>query len=156
MKKKLFFFIFISSFAFSQMPNISKVWLNNSKPFIGTIGNENQEIKLKINISEQNRKNDQQYFVSGYSLVETNYTKFEGKIIISKYKDSKRKGVVYGDYELAEENKGKHSGIFKGKFIYTFKWNKKAEKIESQYIEFIGEWISYDKTLNFKTRLKNQ
>lgn len=156
MKKIFFLLILISNFAFAQMPDISNVWLNNSKAYTGTIGSNNQEIKLKINISEQNKKNDQEYFVSGYSLVEKNYSKFEGKISITKYKDAKKKGTVYGEYELAEENKGKHSGIFKGKFIYTFKWNKTTEKIEAQYIEFIGDWKSYDGTLNFKTRIKNQ
>lgn len=156
MKKLLLLFILISNFAFSQMPNISNVWLNNSKPYIGTIGNDKEEIRLKINISEQNKKNDQEYFVAGYSLVDTNYTKFEGKLIITKYKDSKKNGTVYGTYELAEELKGKHSGMFTGKFVYTFKWDKTAEKIESQDIEFIGDWKSYDKTLDFKTRLKNK
>ena len=138
------------------MPNIETVWKNNSKPYIGTIGNKGEEIRLKINISEQNKKNDQEYFVAGYSLVDTNYTKFEGKLTITKYKDSKKKGVVYGTYELAEEAKGKHSGMFTGKFVYTFKWDKNSEKIDSQEIELIGDWKSYDKTLDFKTRLKNQ
>lgn len=156
MKLSLLFFVFLFKFAFSQMPNISNVWLNNSKPYVGTIGNDKETIKLKINISEQDKKNDQEYFVSGYTVVENNSTKFEGKFKITKYKDSKSKGVVYGDYELVEEVKGKHSGVFTGKFIYTFKWNKTSEKIQSQYIELIGDWKSYDKTLDFKTRLKNQ
>lgn len=156
MKKLLLFLILVSNFALAQMPNIATVWLNNSKPYIGTIGDENQEIKLKINISDHDKKKDQEYFVSGHSLVDTNYSKFEGKLIITKYKNGKKKGVVYGDYELAEENKGKHSGVFKGKFIYTFRWNKKTEKIENPYIELIGSWKSYDGTLDFKTRLKNQ
>lgn len=156
MKKLLLFIVFISNFALAQMPNISNVWLNNSKPYTGTIGSKGQEIKLKIGISEQDKKNDQEYFVSGYTLVDKNYTKFEGKLAITKYKDSKKKGTVFGEYELAEENKGKHSGIFKGKFIYTFRWNKNSEKIEAQYIEFIGDWKSYDNTLDFKTRIKNQ
>lgn len=156
MKKLLFFLILVSNFAFAQMPNISNVWLNNSKPYVGTIGNDKETIKLKIEISEQDKKKDQEYFVSGYSVVENNHSKFEGKFKITKYKDSKSKGVVYGDYELVEEVKGKHSGIFTGKFIYTFKWNKTTEKIESQNIELIGDWKSYDKTLSFKTHLKNQ
>lgn len=156
MKKLLLLFVLMSSFTWAQMPNIANVWTNNSKPYIGTIGTDNETIKLKIEISEQNRKNDQEYFVSGYSVVENNTSKYEGKLTITKYKDGKRKGVVYGDYELAEENKGKHSGIFTGKFIYTFKWNKKTEKIENPYIEFIGNWKSYDGTLDFKTNLKNQ
>ncbi|MBT2416222.1 MULTISPECIES: hypothetical protein [Chryseobacterium] len=156
MKKLLLLLILISNFVFAQMPNISNVWLNNSKAYTGTIGNDKQVMKLKINISEQDKKNDQEYFVSGYSLVDKTYTKYEGKLKITKYKDTKKKGSVYGEYELAEENKGKHSGLFKGKFIYTFKWNKTNEKIEGQYIEFIGDWKSYDGTLDFKTSLTNQ
>jgi len=156
MKKLLLIFILAANFVLGQMPDISNVWLNNSKPYIGVIGSKAKELKLKINISEQNKKNDQEYFVSGYSLVDTNYAKFEGKITITKYKDAKRKGTVFGEYEWVEENKGKHSGVFKGKFIYTFKWNKKTEKVEGQYIEFVGDWKSYDGSLDFKTNLKNQ
>jgi len=156
MKKLLLLLILISNFALAQMPNISNVWLNNSKPYTGTIGNSKKGIKLKINTSEQNKKNDQEYFVSGYSLVDKTYSKLEGNLTITKYKDGKKKSTVYGEYEFAEENKGKHSGIFKGKFIYTFNWNKTTEKIEAQYIEFIGNWKSYDGTLDFKTLLKNQ
>lgn len=156
MKKLLLLFVLLSNFIFAQMPDISNVWLNNSKAYTGTIGNKNQQIKLKINISEQNKKNDPEYFVSGYTLVDKTYAKFEGKFIITKYKDAKKRGTVFGEYELAEENKGKHSGILKGKFIYTFKWNKDAEKVESQYIELIGDRKSYDRTLDFKTRINNQ
>lgn len=156
MKKLLFLLVLISNFFFAQMPDISNVWLNNSKAYTGTIGDKNQEIKLKISISEQNKKNDQEYFVSGYTLVDKNYSKFEGTFTITKYRDAKKKGVVFGEYELVEENKGKHSGILKGRFIYTFKWNKENEKVEAQYIELIGDWKSYDGTLDFKTRIKNQ
>ena len=156
MKKFLLLFILAAHFVLGQMPDISNVWLNNSKPYTGTIGNKEQDMKLKINISEQNKKNDQEYFVSGYSLVDNNYAKFEGKLTVSKYKDTKRQGTIFGEYELAEENKGKHSGILKGKFVYNFKWNRKTEKVESQYIELIGDWKSYDGTLTFKTNLKNQ
>ncbi|KAB1231435.1 hypothetical protein [Chryseobacterium viscerum] len=156
MKKLLLLLILTANFVLGQMPDISNAWLNNSKPYIGTIGNKGQELKLKINISEQNKKNDQEYFVSGYTLVDTIYTKFEGKITISKYKDSKKQGTVFGEYELAEENKGKHSGLLKGKLVYKFKWNKKTEKIEGQNIELVGDWKSYDGALEFATHLKNQ
>lgn len=155
MRKFLLLCLLISGFAFSQMPNIEEVWLNKSQPYTGTIGAEKEPVKVKINISEQNRKNDQEYFVSGYSLVENNYSKFEGKLKITQYKDGTKRSTVFGDYELAEEPKGKHSGILKGKFIYTFIWNKKTQQIEQQYIEFIGDWKSYDGTLTYKTRWKN-
>ena len=156
MKKFLFIFILFSTYAFSQMPNISDVWMNKSQPYTGVIGNEKEQIKVKVNISEQNRKNDQEYFLAGYSLVEKNYSKFEGKLKITKYRDSKKRSTVFGEYEFAEEPKGKHSGIFTGKFIYTFMWNKETEQIEKQFIEFIGNWKSYDGSLNFKTNWKNQ
>lgn len=157
MKKLLLLFLFLGQFIFAQMPNIERVWLNNSKPYVGAISGAKSSIKLKINVSDQNRKNDQEYFVAGYSIVEgSNYAKFEGKLKITKYKDSKKRGTVFGEYELAEEPKGQHSGIFKGKFIYTFRWNKDFEKIEDQYIEFIGDWYSYDKSLSFKTNWNNQ
>lgn len=155
MKKFLLLFLLISSFAFSQMPNIEKVWLNNSKPYLGTI--DKAELKLKINVSEQNKKNDQEYFVAGYTLVDgSNYSKFEGKLKIDKYKDRKKGGTVYGTYEFAEEPKGKHSGMFTGKFVYNFKWNKQSQKIEGQFIQFTGGWKSYDAALNFKTSWTNQ
>lgn len=155
MKKLLLILVLLSEFAFSQMPDISKVWLNQSRPYIGTIGYENETIKLKIEISEQNKKNDQEYFVSGYSVVENNTSQYEGKFTITNYRDGKKKSVVYGDYELVEENIGRHSGVFKGKFVYTFQWNRKTEKIENPYIELSGNWKSYDGTLDFKTTLKN-
>lgn len=145
--------LFVSGLAFSQMPNIEKVWLNNSQPYHGTIGNQKQEIKLKINVSEQNKKDDQEYFVAGYSLVDRNYTKFEGKIKITKYRNGKKKSVVFGEYDFAEEPKGQRSGTMKGKFVYSFRWNSATEKIDSQFIKFIGDWSSYDHTLKEKTIL---
>lgn len=156
MKKFTLLFLLISSFVFSQMPNISSVWMNNSEPYLGTISPEKMPMKVKINFSEQDKKNDQEYFVSGFSLVEKTNINFEGKLKITKYKSGKKRNTVFGEYELAEEGAGKHSGILKGKFIYTFMWNKKTEKIDRQFIEFFGTWKSYDGTLNYPTNWKNQ
>ena len=155
MKKYLLLLIFLGGFIAAQMPNISSVWMNNSQPYIGTITAQKIPMKVKINISEQDKKKDQEYFLSGFSLVERTNAKFEGKLKITKYKAGKKRNTVFGDYELMEENKGKHSGILKGKFIYTFMWNKKTEKVEQQFIEFIGNWKSYDGTLTYKTMWKN-
>ena len=89
-------------------------------------------------------------------MVEKTNTKFEGKLKIEKYKDNKKRNTIFGEYELAEEGTGKHSGILKGKFIYTFIRNKKIDKIDQQFIEFIGAWKSYDGNLNYPTNWKNQ
>ena len=155
MKKILYFLLLISAFASAQMPNISTVWLNNSMPYTGTIGDQKEAMKVMVEISEQNRKNDQEYFLSGCSVVENTNTKFEGKLKITKYKNGKKRSSIFGEYEFAEEPNGKHSGILKGKFIYTFMWNAKTQKIEKQYLQFIGDWASYDGALNFKTNWKN-
>ncbi|WP_226064651.1 hypothetical protein [Kaistella polysaccharea] len=156
MKQLTLLFLVISTFTFAQMPNISSVWMNNSQPYTGTIGAEKTPLKLKINISEQDKLKDQEYYLAGFSIVENNSSKFEGKLKIINYKAGKKRNSVFGEYEFAEENKGKHSGIFAGKFVYTFMWNKKTEKIERQFIEFFGTWKSYDGTLNFPTRWSNQ
>ena len=155
MKKIFLLFILISTFATAQMPNVSSVWMNNSQPYNGTISSEKIPLRLKINTSDQNRKNDQEYFVSGFSIVENVNNKFEGNLTITKYKAGKKRSVVFGEYELAEENIGNHSGVFKGKFIYTFMWNKKTQKIERQFIEYIGKWNSYDGKLSYPTNWKN-
>lgn len=155
MKKILYLLLLISALASAQMPNISTVWLNNSMPYTGTIGDQKEVMKIMVEISEQNRKNDQEYFLSGYSVVENTNTKFEGKLKITKYKNGKKRSSIFGEYEFAEEPNGKHSGILKGKFIYTFMWNAKTQKIEKQYLQFIGDWASYDGSLTFKTNWKN-
>ncbi len=158
MKKILLLLVFISAFVFGQMPNISKVWINNGNPYTGSIGNQNdlEILKMRFTVSEQDKKNDQEYFVSGVSAVQNMLSNFEGKLKITKYKDGKKRSTVFGKYDIAEEPKGQHSGVFKGKFVYTFKWNKKTEKIEDQYIEFIGNWTSYDGKLTYKANWKNQ
>lgn len=156
MKKIFLLFTLISSFAYSQMPNISKVWLNDGIPYTGTIGNGNDKeiLKMKFESSEQNKKDDQEYFISGTSTVQSFSSNFEGTLKVTKYRDG-TKTSIFGEYLFSEEMKGKHSGIFKGKFVYTFKWNKKTEKIEDQHIEFTGDWKSYDGTLTYKTNFKN-
>ena len=156
MKNFTFLFLLIGIFAIGQMPNISSVWMNNSQPYSGTISADKMPVKLMVNVSDQDKKNDQEYFLSGYSIIENNYTKFEGKLKITKYKVGKKRNVIFGEYELDEESKGKHSGIFTGKFVYTFMWNKKTEKIDRQFIEFFGNWKSYDGLLNYPTRWNNQ
>ena len=156
MKKYLLLLIFLGGFIAAQMPNISSVWMNNSQPYVGTITAQKIPMKVKINISEQDKKKDQEYFISGFFFVENTPTKFERKLKNKKNKVGNKKKNVFGEYQFAEEGAGKHSGVLKGKFIYTFLWNKKTEKIENQFIEFIGSWKSYDGKLDYPTNWKNQ
>lgn len=143
MKKYIFLFLVFCQFFLAQMPNISTVFLNNSKPFTGTFGTKKTSVKIKINIAEQDKKNNQNYFVSGYTLMDKKYEKIEGTLLITKFKDGKKRSSVYGTYEIAQDPKAENSGVFTGKFIYTFKWNKESQKIEEQFLEFIGERKNY-------------
>ena len=63
MKNLTLLFLMVSTFALSQMPNVSNVWMNNSQPYLGTISAEKMPIKVKIITSDQDKKNDQEYFV---------------------------------------------------------------------------------------------
>lgn len=156
MKKILYLFLLFSQIISAQMPDISNVFLNNSKAFLGTI--EKSVLKLKINTSEQDKKNNQNYFISGYTLINQKYSKFEGNILITKYKDGNRHNSVFGTYEIAQNPQDENSGLLTGKFIYTFKWNKKTQKIENPYLEFIGKHKNYKNNLvenaSFKSELK--
>ena len=155
MKNLFLLLIFISAGFSAQMPNISNIWLNEGKPYLGTISQDKMKLAVKIDISEQNRKNDQQYYVSGTTAVDNTTMKFEGTMTITEYKNRKNKSIIYGNYDFAEENTGKHSGKMTGKFVYRFDWNKKTQRPENHQIKFNGNWMSYDKTMQFKTEFSN-
>ncbi len=131
MKKILLFLVLISNVLFSQMPDISNVWLNNGKTYTGTIGSKDQQIKLKIYISEQARKNDQEYFVSGYTMVDKNYTKFEGKFKIKKYRDSGKKELYMANMNLPKNTKESIPGCSEENLYTRFGGIKTAKKLNN-------------------------
>lgn len=155
MKKLIFILSLMVGFAQAQMPNISKVWTNNLLPYKGGFGKE-IPMSIYINQSDQNKKNDQEYFISGTSVKNNAELNIEGNLIINKYKDFKKHGKVFGTYEIAEENKGEASGIYKGKFIFSFDWDPKSKQITKKKIEFKGKWHSYLKDQIQKTYWTNE
>lgn len=60
-------------------------------------------IKVQLNLSEQDKQKDQEYFVSGFSLIQNRNTNFEGKLKITQHKAGKKRNTVFGDDEFAEE-----------------------------------------------------
>lgn len=131
MKKLIFTFSLISTLAYSQMPNISSVWLNKGNFYSGTMTQSDEKtiLKMRINLSEQNKKNDQEYFISGISEKDGVSTNIEGSLKIDKYKDAKKTSKMFGTYEIAEQPNGKTSGLYKGNFIFSFKWDPKTQEI---------------------------
>lgn len=154
MKKLIFLFGIISGWTQAQMPNISKVWTNNHLPYIGGMSNQHV-LKVQVETSEQNKKNDQEYFISGTTIKDNMETKFEGNMVVKKYKDFKKRGKLFGEYEIAEENTGKNTGLYKGKFIFTFDWDPKTKQISNQKIEYKGHWKPYQTEKELKTFWSN-
>lgn len=157
MKKFTLLFVFLSVFGFAQMPNISSVWLNKNAAYQGTIGqgSDSEKLSVFIAISEQDKQKDQEYFISGTTQVQKFVSNFEGKLKITKYKDSRSQSTVYGEFDLAEDPASTHAGTIVGKFIYTFKWNRKNQSVEKQFIQFSGVWKSYDGKESYRVSFSN-
>lgn len=110
---------------------------------------------MRINLSEQNKKNDQEYFISGISEKDGVSTNIEGSLKIDKYKDAKKTSKMFGTYEIAEQPNGKTSGLYKGNFIFSFKWDPKTQEITDQKIELKGNWENYTTKETQTTELIN-
>lgn len=67
MKFLMLFLALCSAVLFAQMPNISNAWKIEEKMLSGTWGGTHQPISVLIEIAEQNRSNDQEYFVAGFT-----------------------------------------------------------------------------------------
>lgn len=154
MKKIALLFVLFSYFAMAQMPNISKLWLNNNQPYAGKFLDTDTPLQVKILSSRQDKNDDQKYHLSGEILSQNNVQLVEGTIIIKKYKDGNRRGRLFGEYDFLVKSDSK--SIYKGKFIYTFKWNKKMRKIESNYIKFVGHLEHHQGQKKTKTAWENQ
>ncbi len=161
MKKLLFCFIWVSILGFAQkMPDISDVWKNKGAYYKGTISQDNMPINLKIEDAKQDPDDDHNYWVTGFSTVENHTVKFKGKITIHRFKNSKKRLLMYGDYQFDEEKGNEYTGIFKGKFKLTLDFDEDKDKpqdAQNQYIvEFNGNWKNYIQTYHFKTHWKNK
>lgn len=154
MKKLILLFLFASGISQAQMPNIAKVWINDNIPYNGGFGKA-KTLKISIESSEQNKQNDQEYIISGISSHLENSHKFEGHLLIKKYRDSKKGGKIFGEYGIEEENKKQNSGWYTGKFVFTFDWDEKLKQITNKKIEFKGKWTDYSTNLEQKTYWRN-
>lgn len=152
MKNFYFLFLLISSLSFSQSRDFSEIWVNNKDFFVGKI-NES-DFQIKIENSEENQKNNKEFMISGFSLVDgSNQSNFKGKIIITDFKNHDKRSIAVGNYQFFEEGSGKHVGKFEGKLEVIFtEVNKKIEAIES--VKFMGNWINNEGSLSFNTILE--
>ena len=114
-----------------------------------------QPVVLNIFSSDLDLDHPQEYFVSGEMRIRGTVSKFEGKIKVVNFKNTKKSGKIFGEYDMAEKPNGTHSGIFTGKFNLKFRWDDTTEKISGEEMNFKGEWKNYDGNLKSKTEWHN-
>jgi len=149
--------------------DLSKIWLTTSNEYVfGFIGDDFQRIRVKFITVTKNRDLPGAYEISGKSMVKGNVDEFKGELQVSnirklnpspamaKYYTSKGiKGeyVILGDYVFKENEKEKHSGVFKGAFQTTFFVDKNNKpqyddlnKVSDSFTnnQFIGQWLQYN------------
>lgn len=148
--------------------NFSDLWLRTDNDLVyGIIGDEHQRILIKILKAVKNPDNPLEYIIKGKSSVKGHVCDFNGKITVQEIKESKRtsfgadnefkgisetQGILIAKYELFENKKQRHSGVFSG--ILKTKWYlDKNNKIVYDNINivsdgyfnnaFVGRWKIY-------------
>lgn len=135
------------------------LWIGET--YQGTIGESNQRIDIRFTKITRDSKDNYKYSVAGKSKVNSNICDFNGELVVDKilildYKNMEcegpdySNGIISGKYELKENPKQSHVGIFTGEFNIMF------DKIPSGYElsygwydiervnEFSGNWKDYN------------
>lgn len=148
--------------------DFSKLWTQTDNNLVyGIIGDDYQRILIKLISVKRNPAKNNEYLVSGKSMVKSNICNFSGKITITKVQEIKKlrfgvddeyktagiknQGVLIASYEFVENKEQKGSGKFLGT-IQTLWYLDKNDAIKYNDIEsysdkyfnnaFIGVWKS--------------
>jgi hypothetical protein len=142
---------------------------------LGFIGDDYQRLRMRLLSVVKDKKNPGTYLVTGKSMVKNNINRFSGTIKLStaraykkenpdgggEYSDLKIKtvGLVFAEYEFAEDKAQPGSGVFKG-ILLTNWYIDKNDKLHYDDVEsaadgysnnqFAGTWKS-NKTGAVKT-----
>jgi hypothetical protein len=134
----------------------------NSRVF-GFIGDNYQRIRIKLISVIKNKKNPNEYFVYGKSMVKENVCEFQGIINISNvfiFKETDapeiKQGKVVGQYLFYENPSQKHVGQFNGVFTTNWYLDKDGaikyddlSEVADEFAnnEFVGTWTNYAGTI---------
>ncbi|WP_433811027.1 hypothetical protein [Flavobacterium johnsoniae] len=148
--------------------DFSKLWTQTDNTLIyGIIGDNYQRILIKLISVKRNPSKNNEYLVSGKSMVKSNICDFSGKITITKVQEIKKlrfgvddeyktagiknQGLLAASYEFVENKQQKSSGKFLGT-IQTLWYLDKNDLMNYNDIEsysdkyfnnaFIGIWKS--------------
>jgi hypothetical protein len=157
---------FINKYNFSKQ-------LMPTTEFLGFIDPKFQRMFIKFKSVTKDPSDPSVYLVKGTSKVKNNSCDFSGKIRVTEiekinpmhygvddeYKDKgiKSEGVLHGDYEFAENEKQKYSGVFKGTMVMFWYVDHKShlqlDDMEASYSDsyknnqYAGTWTENGKIL---------
>ena len=148
--------------------NFSNIWNKTANEYIyGIIGEDHQRIRIKFLSINKNVENQNEYYVSGKSMVKDIVCDFFGTItlqIVNEVKELhfgvddeyqnkgiKKQGILIAEYNFEQNAQQKDSGVFKGKLYSKWYLDKNDEikyddiqSISDSYCNnaFIGVWKS--------------
>ena len=149
--------------------DFAPLWISNEKwGDLGFIGDDYQRLRMRILSVVKDKNNPGTYLVTGKSMVKNNVSRFSGTIklrtartlkkvswgVDDEFKDAgiKNAGLIFADYDLAEDKKQTGSGVFKGTLL-TYWYIDKNDKLRYNDIDsaadgysnnqFAGTWQSY-------------
>lgn len=147
--------------------DFSGLWLQ-SEYVRGIIGNDYQRIRIKLLNVVKNENNPEEYIVYGKSMVRTNICEFIGKITIQRIQETNREhfgvddeyagttktqGLITASYELFEDKRQKHTGMFSGELKTKWYLDNNNEihyddinSVSDAYFNnsFVGIWKAYN------------
>ncbi|KXK05438.1 MAG: hypothetical protein UZ17_ACD001000628 [Acidobacteria bacterium OLB17] len=164
------------SMAEASKYSLGPVWTTTDNAItLGFIGKNYQRIRIKlITAVKSGDKAPNTYAVSGASLVNKTFRRFNGTIRITHFrylnpeadpavqnefaeKGAKKRGILFGDYTFTEEGKGPHTGVFTG-ILYSAFYIDAKDVLHYDDLElgadgfannqFVGTWTSSDGKLS--------
>lgn len=147
--------------------DFSGLWLQ-SEHVLGIIGDDYQRIRVKMLSVVKNENNPEEYLVYGKTMVRSNSCEFIGKITIRKIQETARdhfgvddeyagmtktQGLITASYELFEDKRQKHTGMFSGELKTKWYLDNNNEihyddinSIADAYFNnsFVGIWKGYN------------
>lgn len=143
--------------------------LTPKQDFEGFIGEDFQRIKMYFTSISKDLTDQENYLITGVSIVKNNKCDFEGKITVKQVREFETmhfgvdnlyenagfisQGILIGEYELKENPSQKHSGIFEG--IMSLYWYVDKDGIihydKIQWYsdayknnQYVGSWKGYE------------
>ena len=149
--------------------DFAPLWTSTANSAVfGFIGDDYQRLRIVLLSIVKDKNNPDTYFVTGKSMVKSNINRFSGTIKITKARalkkgswgvdddyqglDLKNVGLVFAEYNFAEDKSQTGSGVFQGTLMTNWIIDKNG-KLQIDDVmsgadgysnnQFVGTWKSY-------------